>query len=57
MIDLSSITGWSENELCTALKLIEEENIIKIDKHMNPWLITITTTPDDAWKKIYNKIL
>lgn len=53
----SAITGWDNNQQQRALDLIESTGVCSIDRHMQPWLIQAKSSPERAWRHIYDLLL
>jgi len=54
---LSAITGWSLGGLATMLEMIERKSILRVDRHMDPWLIQSNATVESAWQSIYMDLI
>ncbi|MCB5260913.1 MAG: hypothetical protein PHI70_09455 [Proteiniphilum sp.] len=52
-----TIMGWMGRDLSTALDLMERKGIIKVDRHMNPWIISPLYSAKDAYKNMFNDMI
>lgn len=53
----SAIMGWDTIQQQRALELIENTGVCSIDRHMQPWLIQAKSSPENAWRHIYDLLL
>lgn len=52
-----TITGWIGNDMSRMLELFERKNLMRVDRHMNPWLVKPTIPAKIAWQKIFNDLI
>jgi hypothetical protein len=52
-----TIPGWSIDEFQQVLGLIERKEIIKVDRHMNPWILQRGKKAQDLWARVYDDLL
>lgn len=52
-----TIPGWDVTSLQRVLELMARKGLLEVDRHMEPWLLIPKTTPDDAWRKIYDDMI
>lgn len=52
-----SITAWSPEEEAKFFAELEKLNILRLDRHMDPWLITVNTSAKSLWQMIYDELL
>ena len=52
-----SITGWDIIQQQKCLELVESKGICSIDRHMQPWLLHAKSSPESAWRQIYDLLL
>lgn len=52
-----SIAAWSPAEEGKLFTELEKRNILRLDRHMDPWIITVNTTAKNAWQTIYDEML
>jgi hypothetical protein len=48
-----TIPGWSNSTAIEVLELIEKKGLIRVDRHMTPWLIQAKMGIEQSWKGIY----
>ncbi len=52
-----TLSGWVGSEVATVLELIERKGMIKVDRHMNPWLIQAIISCQEGWRNIFTDLI
>lgn len=52
-----TIPGWDSDTYQRILMFIERKNILEVDRHMNPWLLSAKESSAKAWKNIFEDII
>jgi hypothetical protein len=52
-----TLTGWLGRDMSTALDLMERKGILKVDRHMNPWILSPLFSAKDAYNKMFNDMI
>jgi hypothetical protein len=52
-----TIPGWDVSSLQRALEFIERKGLLKVDRHMEPWLLRPAAAVESCWKHIYDDLL
>ena len=52
-----NITGWSAEEEAILFTALEQRGLLTIDRHMEPWFLTMKTSAGQAWLSIYDDLL
>ncbi len=52
-----NIFAWSPDEESKFFSELEMRNLLRIDRHMDPWIITIKTSAKNLLQDIYSEIL
>ncbi|MDD2228730.1 MAG: hypothetical protein PHY48_04890 [Candidatus Cloacimonetes bacterium] len=52
-----TITGWMGRGMSTALDLMERKGILKVDRHMNPWILSSLYSAKEAYNKMFNDMI
>lgn len=52
-----TITGWMGRDMSTAIDLMERKGIVKVDRHMNPWILSPLYSAKDAYKNMFNDMI
>jgi len=52
-----TLAGWEKTSVNKVLNLLEQKNIINVERHMTPWLIQPVENLANAWKNIYYDII
>lgn len=50
-------TGWHPSVAADMLAEAEQLGVLTVDRHMQPWLIDLRSSPDDVWPTIYDDLL
>ena len=63
LAELNTVAGWRTipywniTELIKALALIERKGFIDVDRHMEPWIVSVKKNPEKTWRAIYNDMI
>ena len=52
-----NITGWSANEEGILLQELEKKSYLMVDRHMDPWLLTVIMPLSKAWQTVYADLI
>lgn len=52
-----SVSGWSPAELQNVLALLEQDGLVSVDRHMQPWIVHIRHLAADLWKRLFDKCI
>lgn len=48
-----TIPGWDSSAVLSVMQLFERKALVEVDRHMEPWLISVRIKPAEAWRNIY----
>jgi len=57
IVGWKTIPGWSDSASLEVLALIEKKGLIRVDRHMKPWLLQVQVDTEVAWKCIYSDMI
>lgn len=52
-----TITGWMGRDMSTALDLMERKGIVRVDRNMNPWIISPLHSAKEAYNKMFDDMI
>lgn len=50
-------TGWHPSTAADMLAEAEHLGVLTVDRHMQPWLVDLRHSPDEAWRTIFDDML
>jgi hypothetical protein len=54
---MKKLTYWGDKDKEAVYQYMEEKNIISVDRHMRPWLITPLIRYDKAVENLYTLLI
>ena len=52
-----SIAGWNLKESHDVLGMLEQKQILVVDRQMNPWIIQSRSSAESLWRRLYDNLI